>query len=123
MVPVVLEGIQKLITKKTGLVFSESKIDILENTLKERMKQLKLSSLEGYYNLLLSAEPEGEAEWEQLYPLITIGESFFSVIKASFSCSNKEFFPKLYKEKKSKKKYPFGVPVVLREKNPTLSPS
>ncbi|KAB2954560.1 tetratricopeptide repeat protein [Heliorestis acidaminivorans] len=122
-----IEDLQNLIAIKSGLTFSPSQLNTIQNALKERMKIIKISSLETYYALLASNHIDGEKEWSQLYPLITTGESYFFRDKGHFQLLSKHVLPQIIENNKNQKKIslwsagcstgeePYSLAILVRE--------
>ncbi len=66
--------ISKLIEDETGIHYKKSKILLLSNRIKKRIRYLKLSSFEEYYDYLIKNLSK---ELKQLFNVITTGETYF----------------------------------------------
>ena len=90
----------KLISATTGLHIREQDRDALQKKILLRMKFLKLSAPEEYYQLLeagTNLNPtlcavQSEYEWKELTLLLTIGESYFFRDRGQFQSAKKLYF-------------------------------
>ena len=91
------------ISIKTGLNIKEIDISKVEKAVNLRIKALKLSSDDQYERLLNASSAEAQAEWKQLIPYLTTGESFFFRDKGQISILNKKILPDLIEKKRTQK--------------------
>lgn len=68
--------LRDLIHEKTGIYFSNDKKDILADKLSARVIELNFNSFIDYYYLLKYDEHAAQ-EWEMLFNLITVNETYF----------------------------------------------
>ncbi len=104
----IINQFAKLISSHTGLNIREQDRDALRKKIWTRMKTLKLSVAEEYYNLLeagtvLTNGPDasaGECEWKELTLLLTTSESYFFRDKGQFRLLQNQILPELIERQK-----------------------
>ncbi|MDJ1173510.1 CheR family methyltransferase [Roseofilum capinflatum] len=72
-----LEQLIQLINHKTGLAIRSKDRDSLCQKIIHRTRCLRMSSVEDYYQLLVSHSDRSDREWKLLIDLLTTGESYF----------------------------------------------
>jgi chemotaxis protein methyltransferase CheR len=154
MEDLILKRIGGLIAAHSGIHVREQDYPALAKKLWQRTRALGLSSLDSYYNLLLkeletgiSAQPQhsivaashlATSEWQELYAILTINESYFFRDKNQFQLLRDKLLPEIIERKRTddalgQKSYAavgmanpfcaFGVQVVQRAKSFTPLPS
>ncbi len=88
----------QLIAEHTGLHVREQDRASLSQKLQARMKSLKISLPEKYYELLARADSEGE--WRELTLLLTTGESYFFRDRELFNLLKTQLLPEIIDRKK-----------------------
>jgi chemotaxis protein methyltransferase CheR len=88
----------QLIAEHTGLHVREQDRASLSQKLQTRMKSLKISLPEKYYDLLERADSEGE--WRELTLLLTTGESYFFRDRELFNLLKTQLLPEIIDRKK-----------------------
>ena len=72
-----LELFSKTIAKETGLQIRAQDLGNLSQKILGRMKSLKITNSEEYYQLLKSQTEAGKLEWEKLIINLTTTETYF----------------------------------------------
>ncbi|MBW4681546.1 MAG: tetratricopeptide repeat protein [Microcoleus vaginatus WJT46-NPBG5] len=98
----------KLISATTGLYVREQDRDALQKKILLRMRLLKLSAPEEYYQLLEAGTnpintrdaAHSEYEWKELTLLLTIGESYFFRDRGQFNLLKNYILPELIERQK-----------------------
>lgn len=93
----------RLIADQTGLEIRARDQSALITKIFLRMKALKLSSPQAYYQLLESNTIKSCQEWQNLVSLITNSESFFFRDKNQFSLLKNHILPELIQRKQNSK--------------------
>lgn len=115
----ILKRIGGLISAHSGISIREQDYKSLADKLWQRAKSLDLKSLEDYYNLLLkelehgfniASKPSQEmlalppkAEWQALYSILTINESYFFRDKNQFQLLTNQLLPEMIQRKQASK--------------------
>ena len=97
-----LKRIRKIISGQTGVLLREHDDEALKKMIQERLRLLKLSSLEEYCQLLSSGE-DSRREQEQLATLLTTGETYFFRDKGQFALLKEKILPELIERRKSER--------------------
>lgn len=101
-----IEDFIQLISAVTGLHIREEDKQNLSKKLHTRIKALKLSALEQYYQLLKPSNVESnslnrcEREWQELTLLLTTGETYFFRDRGQISLLKNHILPELINSKK-----------------------
>ena len=103
-----IEQFVKLISATTGLHVREQDRDALQKKILLRMKLLKLSAPEEYYQLLEAGTNlntalnavQSEHEWKELTLLLTVGESYFFRDRGQFNLLKNYILPELIERQK-----------------------
>lgn len=103
----------QLITTNTGLQIRPQDRAALWQKILTRMKALKLTVAEKYYQLLAAKTQESQSEWGELARLLTVNESYFMRDKGQLSLLEKVIFPELI-ERKRKLHKALGTQPTLR---------
>src|SRR4028119_435993 len=98
----------KLISATTGLHVREQDQDALQKKILLRMRLLKLSAPDEYYQLLEAGTnpittrdaAQSEYEWKELTLLLTIGESYFFRDRGQFNLLKNYILPELIERQK-----------------------
>ena len=104
----IINKLAQLICFYTGLNIREQDRDALRKKIWTRMKKLKLSAAEEYYNLLEAGTvPKNgqdacasECEWKELTLLLTTSESYFFRDQGQFRLLANQIFPELIERQK-----------------------
>jgi chemotaxis methyl-accepting protein methylase len=99
---------RELIARRCSLSFSESRLRLLNQSLRERMRCLGRRSLLDYYDLVAFG-PEGEAEWPELLNLLLNHETSFFRHPPSFEALKGHVLPRLVADGRR----PPGAPICL----------
>jgi chemotaxis protein methyltransferase CheR len=104
----IIDKLAKLICSHTGLNIREQDRDALRKKIWTRMKTLKLSAAEEYYNLLEAGTVSingqdacaSECEWKELTLLLTTSESYFFRDQGQFRLLQNQILPELIERQK-----------------------
>jgi len=99
MNPTLLQNFIQLITDYTGLHIREQDYDSLCHKIFVRIKSLKLSSPEQYYQLLEIQNKTSKYEWEKLIVLLTVTETYFFRDKGQLGLLKNVILPEIIKSK------------------------
>lgn len=95
-----LQKFIKLIADYVGLQIREQDYDNLCDKIFMRIKSLKLSLPEQYYQLLKSQNKTSKNEWEKFITLLTVTESYFFRDRGQFELLKMLFCRELLSRKK-----------------------
>ena len=101
MNPTLLQKFIQLIADYTGLHIREQERQTLSNKIFARMKLLKISSPQQYYQILECQSPASKNEWEKLIVLLTVNESYFFRDRGQFQLLKNVILPELIQQKKT----------------------
>ncbi len=88
-------GFEQLIAWRTGLHMRQEDKEKWRAILNPRLVSVRLSSLEEYYQLLISDTDKSKAEWRELLAILTTGESYFFRDKGQFSLLKNLLLPEI----------------------------
>jgi chemotaxis protein methyltransferase CheR len=91
----------RLIAEEIGLEIKKHDQSTLDAKILSRMKALKISFPEDYYQLLASKTIESRQEWQNLVLLLTNPESFFFRDKGHFQLLERHIIPELIQRKQN----------------------
>ena len=103
MNPTLLQNFIQLIADYTGLHIREQDYDSLYKKIFVRIKSLKLSSPEQYYQLLASQNQTSKDEWEKLIILLTVTETYFFRDQGQLRLLKNVILPEIIKSKMASK--------------------
>lgn len=87
-----LEKFANLAYKETGIRISSQKLELMQNRLGRRMRELSLSSYQAYYDYIMS---HWEQELSQFIETITTNETYFFRCPRHFHLLSKNVFPSM----------------------------
>lgn len=90
------------IYKRTGMWFNDSSKYLLQKRLSPRARELNFDSFQKYF-YFLQYDPRSEAEFDQIYDLVTTNETYFFREPAQLSAFTDEIVPDLLSRKTVKK--------------------
>ena len=103
---VMIQQFTELIEGYTGLHIRKQDLSLLWQKIQVRMRVLKLTSPEQYYQYLASHSDVGKTdfmkvhhEWQQLIQLLTTGESYFFRDHGQFRLLRQQILPELIRER------------------------
>ncbi|GGA50340.1 hypothetical protein CYANOKiyG1_69780 [Okeania sp. KiyG1] len=96
-----LQKFIKLIADYVGLQIREQDYDNLCDKIFMRIKSLKLSLPEQYYQLLKSQNKTSKNEWEKFITLLTVTESYFFRDRGQFELLKNVILPGIIKSKEA----------------------
>jgi chemotaxis protein methyltransferase CheR len=98
----VFRQLRDQIYKRTGMFFSDTSKYLLQKRLSPRAKELNFDSFQKYY-YFLQYDPRSEAEFDQIFDLVTTNETYFFREPAQLSAFVDEIVPELLSKKPVKK--------------------
>ena len=90
------------IYKRTGMWFNDSSKYLLQKRLSPRAKELNFDSFQKYF-YFLQYDPRSEAEFDQIYDLVTTNETYFFREPAQLAAFVEEIVPDILAKKPVKK--------------------
>jgi chemotaxis protein methyltransferase CheR len=90
------------IYKRTGMWFNDSTKYLLQKRLSPRAKELNFDSFQKYF-YFLQYDPRAEAEFDQIYDLVTTNETYFFREPAQLAAFIEEIVPDILAKKPVKK--------------------
>ena len=90
------------IYKRTGMWFADSAKYLLQKRLSPRAKELNFDSFQKYF-YFLQYDPRAEAEFDQIYDLVTTNETYFFREPAQLAAFADEIVPEILERKTVKK--------------------
>ena len=113
------------IYKRTGMWFSESSKYLLQKRLSPRAKELNFDSFQKYF-YFLQYDPRSDAEFDQIYDLVTTNETYFFREPAQLAAFTEEIVPDILSRKPVRKvriwsagcssgEEPYSLAILLQE--------
>lgn len=90
------------IYKRTGMWFSDTSKYLLQKRLSPRARELNFESFQKYF-YFLQYDPRAEAEFDQIYDLVTTNETYFFREPAQLAAFADEIVPEILERKSVKK--------------------
>lgn len=90
------------IYKRTGMFFAESSKYLLQKRLSPRAKELNFDSFQKYF-YFLQYDPRSDAEFDQIFDLITTNETYFFREPAQLAAFSEEIVPEILGRKPLKR--------------------
>jgi len=90
------------IYKRTGMWFADSAKYLLQKRLSPRAKELNFDSFQKYF-YFLQYDPRADAEFDQIYDLVTTNETYFFREPAQLAAFTEEIVPDLLSRKSVRK--------------------
>jgi chemotaxis protein methyltransferase CheR len=90
------------IYKRTGMWFSDTSKYLLQKRLSPRARELNFESFQKYF-YFLQYDPRAEAEFDQIYDLVTTNETYFFREPAQLTAFADEIVPEILERKTVKK--------------------
>ena len=90
------------IYKRTGMWFSDTSKYLLQKWLSPRARELNFESFQKYF-YFLQYDPRAEAEFDQIYDLVTTNETYFFREPAQLAAFAEEIVPEILERKSVKK--------------------
>src|SRR5213592_932425 len=90
------------IYKRTGMWFADSSKYLLQKRLSPRARELNFDSFQKYF-YFLQYDPRAEAEFDQIYDLVTTNETYFFREPAQLTAFAEEIVPEILERKSVKK--------------------
>jgi chemotaxis protein methyltransferase CheR len=98
----VFRQLRDQIYKRTGMFFSDSSKYLLQKRLSSRARELNFDSFQKYF-YFLQYDPRSEAEFDQIYDLVTTNETYFFREPAQLKAFAEEIVPELLEKRAIKK--------------------
>jgi len=98
----VFRQLREQIYKRTGMFFADSSKYLLQKRLSPRARELNFDSFQKYF-YFLQYDPRSETEYDQIFDLITINETYFFREPAQLAAFTEEIVPELLARKRVKK--------------------
>jgi chemotaxis protein methyltransferase CheR len=113
------------IYKRSGMWFSDSSKYLLQKRLSPRAKELNFDSFQKYF-YFLQYDPRADAEFDQIYDLVTTNETYFFREPAQLTAFVEEIVPDILSRKTLKKiriwsagcssgEEPYSIAILLQE--------
>ncbi len=99
---------RSFIYDKCGIYFQDNKKYLLESRLQKRMKFLKMSKYEDYFDYV-KFNVNGAGELKYLYEAITINETFFFRNQPQIDALVSKIVPEIYKNRSATSKYKLRI--------------
>jgi len=96
-----IEQLIQLINQRTGLAIREQDRESLCRKIMDRTRCLRLSSVEDYYQLLLTRSERSDREWETLIDALTTGESYFFRDQGQIQILRNHLLPELIHQQRN----------------------
>ncbi len=102
MSPAQFESLRKVVYKRSGIYFQDSKKYVLESRLSRRLEELGFSNFDEYL-MFLTTGPYQTDEFQEMFNRITINETSFFRNEPQLEVFEKQVLSKLLEARKSKK--------------------
>lgn len=113
------------IYKRTGMWFSDSSKYLLQKRLSPRARELNFDSFQKYF-YFLQYDPRADAEFDQIYDLVTTNETYFFREPAQLAAFTEEIVPEVLSRKSVRKiriwsagcssgEEPYSIAMLLQE--------
>ena len=96
------KNIAGLVYDKTGIDLQESKITLLSNRLRKRLRELKLDTFQQYYELICNSRKYDE-EMPHFLSAVTTNETYFFRNEALWKFVQGKWIPEILEKKKNNK--------------------
>jgi chemotaxis protein methyltransferase CheR len=117
--------LREQIYKRSGMWFSESSKYLIQKRLSPRAKELNFDSFQKYF-YFLQYDPRAEAEFDQIFDLVTTNETYFFREPAQLQAFTEEIVPELLSRKQVRKiriwsagcssgEEPYSIAMLLQE--------
>jgi chemotaxis protein methyltransferase CheR len=98
----IFRQLREQIYKRSGLFFADSSKYLLQKRLSPRARELNFDSFQKYF-YFLSYDPRAEAEYDQIFDLVTTNETYFFREPAQLTAFVEEIIPDILSRKPTKK--------------------
>jgi len=117
--------LREQIYKRTGMWFGDTSKYLLQKRLSPRARELNFDSFQKYF-YFLQYDPRADAEFDQIYDLVTTNETYFFREPAQLAAFTEEIVPDMLSKKAVKKiriwsagcssgEEPYSIAILLRE--------
>ena len=121
----IFRQLREQIYKRTGMFFADSSKYLLQKRLSPRARELNFESFQKYF-YFLQYDARAEAEYDQIFDLITTNETYFFREPAQISAFTEEIVPEMLSRKALKKiriwsagcasgEEPYSIAIMLEE--------
>ena len=121
----VFRQLREQIYKRTGMFFSDSSKYLIQKRLSPRARELNFDSFQKYF-YFLQYDPRAEAEFDEIYDLITTNETYFFREPAQLAAFTEEIVPELLGKRNLKRiriwsagcssgEEPYSIAMLLQE--------
>lgn len=122
----VFRQLRDQIYKRTGMFFADSSKYLIQKRLSPRAKELSFDSFQKYF-YFLQYDPRSEAEFDQIFDLVTTNETYFFREPAQLAAFTEEIVPELLGKRALKRiriwsagcssgEEPYSIAMLLQEK-------
>ncbi|HVS30302.1 MAG TPA: protein-glutamate O-methyltransferase CheR [Thermoanaerobaculia bacterium] len=123
----IFRQLREQIYKRTGMFFADSSKYLIQKRLSPRAKELNFDSFQKYF-YFLQYDPRSEAEFDQIFELVTTNETYFFREPAQLAAFVEEIVPEILSRKPVKKvriwsagcssgEEPYSIAMLLQEKS------
>lgn len=121
----VFRQLRDQVYRRSGMWFSDSSKYLLQKRLSPRAKELNFDSFQKYF-YFLQYDPRADAEFDQIYDLVTTNETYFFREPAQLTAFIEEIVPEILSKKTVKKvriwsagcssgEEPYSIAILLQE--------
>ncbi|HUP49352.1 MAG TPA: protein-glutamate O-methyltransferase CheR [Thermoanaerobaculia bacterium] len=121
----IFRQLREHIYKRTGMFFADSSKYLIQKRLSPRARELNFDSFQKYF-YFLQYDPRAEAEFDQIYDLITTNETYFFREPAQLAAFTEEIVPELLGKRTLKRvrvwsagcssgEEPYSIAILLQE--------
>lgn len=121
----VFRQLRDQIYKRTGMFFGDSSKYLLQKRLSPRARELNFDSFQKYF-YFLQYDPRSDAEFDQIFDLVTTNETYFFREPAQLAAFSEEIVPEILSRKAVKKiriwsagcssgEEPYSIAMLLQE--------
>jgi len=121
----VFRQLRDQIYKRTGMFFGDSSKYLIQKRLSPRARELNFDSFQKYF-YFLQYEPRAEAEFDQIFDLVTTNETYFFREPAQITAFTEEIVPDILSRKPTRKvriwsagcssgEEPYSIAILLAE--------
>jgi chemotaxis protein methyltransferase CheR len=98
----VFRQLREQIYRRTGMFFADSSKYLLQKRLSPRARELNFESFQKYF-YFLQYDPRAEAEYDQIFDLVTTNETYFFREPAQLAAFTEEIVPEILSRKQVRK--------------------
>ncbi|MGZ8830953.1 MAG: CheR family methyltransferase, partial [Thermoanaerobaculia bacterium] len=98
----IFRQLREQIYQRTGMFFADSSKYLLQKRLSPRARELNFDSFQKYF-YFLQYDPRAEAEYDQIFDLVTTNETYFFREPAQLAAFTDEIVPEILSRKQIRK--------------------